>query len=229
MNVRTHSIREELFVNYDPNQPTYGPQDPSGPPPYGQQPYGQRQPQQPPSQYVPPPYRQPPYSQPQYGVPPVPNYPQPQQPKRSLRWLWITLGIIGGIIVLSCAGCAIASVLGFNFLAKIIVQPAAVASDYYQAIKQQDYAKAFTYLDTAAISLPNGQQATEVAFATTGQALDQAKGVVTSYTPSNIQVNNGIATITMTVMRQKVPSSYQVHLELKQEGNDWKITRIDNI
>jgi hypothetical protein len=52
---------------------------------------------------------------------------------------------------------------------------------------------------------------------------------VTSYTPSNIQTNNGIATITMTVTRQHSSSSYQVHLELKQEGNDWKITSIDNI
>ncbi len=207
-------------MSYDPDQPTYGQpqQPPTGhvPPPYG-------------PEYVPPqqpPYQQPPYQQQQYGMPP---YAPPQPPKKSLRWLWITLGIIGGIIVLSCIGCAVASAFGISFLAKTVGQPAIVASSYYQAIKQQDYAKAFTYLDTSAISLPNGQQATQAAFTTAGQVLDQAQGVVTSYTPSNIQTNNGVATITMTVTRQHSSSSYQVHLELKQEGNDWKITSIDNI
>jgi hypothetical protein len=228
-------------MSYDPDQPTYGPpEDASGPRSYGQQPYGQ--PQQPPTGYIPPPYgpeyvppqqqppyQQPPYQQQQYGMPPIPNYAPPQPPKKSLRWLWITLGIIGGIIVLSCIGCAVASAFGISFLAKTVGQPAIVASSYYQAIKQQDYAKAFTYLDTSAISLPNGQQATQVAFTTAGQVLDQAQGVVTNYTPSNIQTNNGIATITMTVTRQHSSSSYQVHLELKQQGNDWKITSIDNI
>src|SRR5689334_21190863 len=98
-------------MDYDPNQPTSGrPQDPSGPPSYGQQPSGQ--PQRPPTGHVPPPYgseyvppQQPPYQQPQYGIPPFPNYAQPQPPKRSLRWLWITLAIVGGILVLACAGC----------------------------------------------------------------------------------------------------------------------------
>lgn len=222
-------------MSYDPNQPTYGgPQDPSELPPYGQQPPMGHVPPPYGPEYVPPqqqpPYQQPPQQQPQYGMPPMPNYAQPQQlPKRSLRWLWITLGIIGGIIILSCAGCVVASVFGIGFLAKTVGQPAVVVTNYYQAIKQQDYAKAFTYLDTGAIALPNGQQATETAFTTAAQTLDQAQGTVTSYAPSNIQVNNGIATITMTVTRQHSPSSYQVHLELKQEGNDWKITRIDNI
>src|SRR5437016_4241896 len=136
-------------MSYDPDQPTYGrPQDPSGPPSYGQQPpmghvpppYGpeyvppQQQPpyQQPP--YVPP-QQQPPYQQPQYGMPPMQNYTPPQPPKKSLRWLWITLGIIGGIIILSCAGCAIASVFGISFIAKTVGQPTIVASSYYQAIK----------------------------------------------------------------------------------------------
>ena len=228
-------------MSYDPDQPTYGrTEDSSGPPAYGQQPYGHLQ--QPPTGHVPPPYgpeyvppQQPPpyqpplYQQQQYGMAPTPNYAQPQPPKRSLRWLWITLGIIAGIIVLSCIGCAVASAFGISFLAKTVGQPAVVASSYYQAIKQQDYAKAFTYLDTSAISLPNGQQATETAFTAAGQALDQVQGAVTSYTPSNVQTNNGIATITMTVMRQHSSSSYQVHLELKQQGNDWKITKLDSI
>src|SRR2546423_9571180 len=93
------------------------------------------------------------------------------------------LGIIGGIIILSCAGCAIASLFGISFIAKTVGQPTIVASSYYQAIKQQDYAKAYTYLDTSAISLPNVPQATETAFTTAPQPFDKVQGVVPRATP----------------------------------------------
>src|SRR6266516_2824315 len=100
------------FMGYDPNAPyNQGqPQQPSTqytPPGYGQgqpqQPYGQ-----PPYQGQQPPYGQPPYGQEQYGGPP-PNYGQPPK-KSSLKWLWITLAIVGAVLVLGCGGCAIASV-----------------------------------------------------------------------------------------------------------------------
>src|SRR6266567_4736081 len=105
------------FMSYDPNQP-YGQGQPQRP----DQPFGQ-----PPTQYTPPPgygqpppgygqgqgpYGQPPpgYGQEQYrGAPPMPGpgyAPQQAPRKSSRRWLWITLAIIGGIIVLGCAGCA---------------------------------------------------------------------------------------------------------------------------
>src|SRR5579872_3525151 len=110
-------------MGYDPNQP-YGAGQP--PPPYGQPqpPYGQ-----PPTQYNPPPlppdYGQQPYGQapPMYGgAPPMPSYGQLQK-KSSLRWLWITLAIVGGLLVLGCGGCAIASFAGIGYFAKTIAGP----------------------------------------------------------------------------------------------------------
>ena len=72
---------------------------------YGQpqqfSPYDQQQPQW--GQQLPPPYGQPPY-----GVSPSPDFGQSQQPKkRSRRWLWITLAVLGGIVALSCVGSTI--------------------------------------------------------------------------------------------------------------------------
>ena len=215
-------------MSYDPNQP-FG----QGQPPRPDQPFGQ-----PPTQYTPPPgYGQQPYGQlpPGYGqeqyrgAPPMPGpgyAPQQTPRKSSLRWLWITLAIIGGIIVLGCAGCAIASAAGIGFFAKTVLGPTTTANAYYQAIKNQDYAKAYTYIDTSKAS-GQVQQETEQAFSALGQLDDRTQGPVTSFSQQGVSVNNDTATVTMSVTRNGSP--YTVHLQMKQEGNDWKIVGFDNI
>jgi hypothetical protein len=90
-------------MSYDPNQPADGqPQPPSSyapPPQYGQQPTY--------------------YSQaPMYGPQPQ-FYPQPT-PKKSRRWLWITLAII--LVVLIGGATAIVLTVN-NSPAKTVVQP----------------------------------------------------------------------------------------------------------
>ena len=206
----------------DPNQPQ--------PPPYGQQPY-----QQQPTQYSQPPYGQPdqqyapPYGQPQYGVPPVPNYAQPQQQKkRSLRWLWITLAIIVGLVLLVCGGCVIAG----GFLAKTVAAPFTTVNQYYGAIKAQDYTKAYSYLDSNATLTPQGQANIPVTsvdtFTLAARAVDTSAGPVSSYNIANTNVNNNTATITVHVTRGS--HSYDVHLQLRDVGNgNWKIVSGDGI
>lgn len=204
-------------MSYDPNQPP--PQTSYGQPPYGQPPYGQ--PQQ-------PPYGQPGYGQqPQYGgVPPLPNaYGAPPQ-KKSRRGLWITLGIIGGLIILACGGCALMSVLGIGFFASQVAGPTLTATEYYQAIEKQDYATAYNYLDTSKVSL-QGQALSQQAFIKAAQLLDTTQGPVTKHNITNIQVNNDTATLTVTATRGG--SSYEVHLQLQKIGDSWKIIQLDNI
>ncbi|MEV0069528.1 hypothetical protein [Amycolatopsis sp. NPDC050768] len=85
---------------------SYPPQ-PGGP--YPQQPY----PQQPYPQQQPYPSQQQPYPQQQWAQPgyPPPGYP-PQPRKRSLLWLWITLGVV----VVLAAGVAITGFVAPGFL-----------------------------------------------------------------------------------------------------------------
>lgn len=213
----------------DPNQPPnpYG----QPPPPYGQPPTQYSPPNpygQPPTEYVPPPYEQPPYGQPQYGgVAPVPTYAQPQQqPKKSRRGLWIALAIIGAIIVLACGGCAIASAAGIGFFASTIGASTTAANAYYQAIEKQDYTTAYSHLAPNRVT-PSGQQVTQDLFATAAQGLDTSKGPVTSFNQTSINVDNGVAKVTMAVTRNG--ATYDVHLELQQINGDWKITSYDNI
>jgi Domain of unknown function (DUF4878) len=233
-------------MSYDPNQPQQP--DSSQQP---QPPYGQPQPGQPPPPYEqsqwgqqPPPYygqpQQPPYGQPPpqpqyaptqyvgpYGAPPVPGYMPQQQPRQSRRGLWIALSIIGGILVLGCATCGILFALGIGFFANSIAAPTSVVNQYYNAIKIQDYTTAYSYLDPNLIAT-NGQTLTQDLYTTGAQAVDLAKGTVSSFTVGNVSLNNNIASVTVTVTRTNAPV-YTVQLQLQQVNGTWKITSFNNI
>lgn len=199
----------------DPNQPQQYPYGQPPPPPYGQPPYGQ--PQQ-------PPYGQPPYGQSPYGVPPVPNAVPPQQPKKGRRALWIVLGVIVAL-VLAC-------VVGILALVNVVTHNPAtdMVNHYYTAIKSQDYATAYNDLDTSGITF-NNQSLTQSLYIQAAQVLDTQKGKVTAYsiTSTNISTSNGVNTASFTVNVTRNAQPYDVHLQLKQEGNAWKIVSIDNV
>lgn len=217
---------------YDPNQPPQQPQQNpyeipptqyAGPNPYEMPPTQYAGPSNNPQQYGPPPY-----NPSQYAPPPVPGYAQvPQQPKRSLRWLWITLSIVGGVLVLSCAGCVIASAMGYNFLKTTVVGPTEVANSYYQAIENQDYSQAYGYLANN-MQTTSGQTLSQNLYTTAAQGKDTTDGQVTNFTQTNFSNNNGVASITMTVTRNG--SVYDVHLKLQQDSSStWRITSYDDI
>jgi hypothetical protein len=151
----------------------------------------------------------------------------PQQLKRSRRGLWIVLGIIGGLIVLSCAVCGILFATGAWFFAKTVAAPALVANQYYSAVEKQDYTTAYSYLNTNSIAL-NGQTVTQELYTTAAQAVDRVKGTVSNYSVGNISVNNNTASVTVSVTRGSTPA-YDVQLQLQQVNGTWKITRFDNI
>ncbi len=210
----------------DPNQPQQTePSQQSPPYPYGepQPPYYQPQwgGQQPPPQYAQTQYGAP------YGAPPVPDYMQPQQPRQSRRWLWITLGIIGGLVVLSCIACGTLFALGIGFFAKTVGASTSVVDQYYNAIENQRYDTAYSYLDPNLIA-PNGQSLTQQEYTTAAQAQDTNKGIVSSFSIRNISLNNNITSLIVSVKRIDAPA-YDVHLQLRQEGSNWKITSFDGI
>lgn len=204
-----------------PPQSLYPPAyDPYAPSPYGSPPgtqYGAPQiPQDPQASYGPPPY----------GVPPMQFVPPPQK-KTSLTWLWITLGIIGGILVLGCAGCGI-FFYNVGRQATTFVGPAITVSEYYQYLKQGDYSKAYTFVDPNASYTVGGQAVTvsdEQSFAQAAQSVDASNGTITT-------IQSGANTtdtthMTMTITRNGAP--YNVHLTLQQESGSWKIIAADGI
>src|SRR6266699_3537668 len=216
----------------DPNQPQQPPSEQTsyGHPPYGRPPYGQPQPPygQPPYGQPPPPYGQPqsPYGQPPWGEQP-PLYGQP--PKKRRRWpLPLVIAIIVGIVVLACVG-GFAAIYLFVFNSP----PKAVAQQYYDALKSQDYAMAYSYLDpTIEITFQGGsQQITQQAYTQAAQAYDATKGKVSDFSITYVDIKylttGNTADVTVQVTRNG--NAYEVNLKLRQEGNDWKIVSFDGL
>jgi hypothetical protein len=154
----------------------------------------------------------------------------PQQQRRSRRGLWIALAIIGGLIVLSCAGCGILFALGAGPLVNVvgsIAGPTYTVTQYYNAVEKQDYNTAFSYISTN-LTASNGQTLTQELYTTAAQALDTVKGKVTNYSIGSISTNNNIASLTVSVTRGGA-APYAVRLQLQQVNGSWKITSYDNI
>ena len=93
---------------------------------------------------------------------------------------------------------------------------------YYQAIVAGNYQLAFTYLDANA-SGPDGQRLTLQAFLQLAHTMDGQGGAVTDFSVAAFQ-----SMIVMTIDRKKF-GPYHAHLQMKQEGNDWKIVSLDRI
>lgn len=131
--------------------------------------------------------------------------------------------------MLGCAGCGVLAATGIGFFAKTVGAPTIVATEYYQAIENRDYSKAYSYLAPDATVTVGGQPVpvTQTAFMAAAMSVDTAQGKVTNFSPAGFSVNNNIANFTMLVTRSG--KSYDVHLQLQQEGNSWKITTADGI
>jgi hypothetical protein len=161
--------------------------------------------------------------QPLYATPPPTerdNVPLQQQPRTSHHWVWITLGVIGGLIVVG--GIVLAVSIGFFTASttKTIAGPTIVTDQYYTTIKNQDYTKAYTFWDS------NAQKVYPLEmFTSESQLVDKQLGTVTQYTiASPVQYpENNTAIVTLTVTRSGGVSQ-TVQLHLQQVGSEWKIT-----
>lgn len=98
----------------------------------------------------------------------------------------------------------------------------AVVTSYYRAVIAQNYHLAYTFLDANATG-PDGQKLTWQAFLQLAQTLDNEGGPVTNF---SVEVSQTM--VVMTLNRQKI-GPYHAHLQMKQEGNTWKIISLDRV
>jgi hypothetical protein len=169
-------------------------------------------------------YGQPPMGQPGYGQP---TYGQPMMPpvapaKKSRKRLWITLGVIAGVLVLACGG------IGFVFFTAFqeALKPVTVATTFCNDLKAQNYTTAYDLLSSNA----QGQVSRDL-FVQGAQLQDQVDGTVKSCGPvtgsgadTKIDVNAGKASLKATVQRNQ---AFIGHILLIKQGSDWKIDDID--
>ncbi len=108
--------------------------------------------------------------------------------------------------------------------------PARAAADqYYAAITHQQYAAAYSHLDTQLTS--NTALMSEDGYTQAATRLDAAGGKVIAYSISNVTTswNFGQNMASATVHVTRAHRSYDVHLALKLEGNTYQITSFDGI
>jgi hypothetical protein len=120
-----------------------------------------------------------------------------------------------GVVALLC-------VVGGALVWTFSVSPLIASEAYYVAIRDQDYAKAYTYLGADMKA-----RLSREAFIQQARQQDETLGRMTRYTEDNFPFGDP-ATITEAVTRAH-GTTYKVHLELRHEGGAWKITAFDRI
>jgi hypothetical protein len=132
--------------------------------------------------------------------------------------VWIVLGII---VLMTILGGALLA-LGVGFAVNTYGGSTITTDQYYTAIKNQDYARAYTYLGSHLQTVFSQEAFTQAA-----QQRDAAAGKVSRFAFENVPTGDP-ATVTLTVTRTN-GTSYMVHLEVRQEAGAWKISAFDRI
>jgi hypothetical protein len=153
-----------------------------------------------------------------------PNYNYSPQPRKSHTLLWIVLGSTIGVLLFTALVGASAFFALHTFFQQTD-QPVPVVASYGLAFIRQDYANAYTDLDSRATI--NGQQVDQQSFTALATSADTQYGKVSEYSIDPSLQGNDPSHMTITVHRGD--RNYQIHLQLKLEGNDWKIISADGV
>jgi hypothetical protein len=141
--------------------------------------------------------------------------------KRSnLRTLLI--GAIAVVMVLACAGSAVAVVAGSFWLRDQLGDPATVVQEFYSALHQRSYGEAYGYFS-------NAQKARipQDVFSDRYSSYDQLDGVVEAYPVISKVVKGSTATIVAQVTRRADPTTARIEtITVVKQGGSWRIDSI---
>lgn len=172
-------------------------------------------------------------------------YPPLYRSRPFLPWLLLVAGALGGILLLTGAGFVALNAEGIHPWAIVspsgIVRsvqkvqtedtsPADIVSDYYNAIEQQDYAKAYLYLHLNALPShwDQDQPATQDAYTQQAKAADYEDGYVTHYSIYHTEmIDNNYARVIMGIRRDD--DRYRVALDLRMVDGTWRIVQFSSI
>ena len=147
--------------------------------------------------------------------------PTPRKRPTMLRMLLVGLAVV---LLLACAISAAVAVASGVWFRNQLNDPSQTALDFYSALHQQDYARAYGFFsDGARASL------SQSAFAAQFSAYDSVSGIVESYiTEGNTKVQGSTAVVTVDVVRRGNTSQAQVQtIHLVNQNGSWKIDRIE--
>ncbi|MBF6591507.1 MAG: hypothetical protein IVW57_13400 [Ktedonobacterales bacterium] len=148
--------------------------------------------------------------------------PPPPPPKRSRRGLWITLGVVGGLLVL-CGALLVGLVIYAGIQA---AKPITVVQMYCGDLKTANYVAAYSLFSSQYQS-----QLTSDQFIQASKLQDQVDGPVQSCglqtgnsTGINFDLNNNTARFAVQMTRNKTLTGF---ITLVKQGDTWRIKSID--
>ena len=215
-----------------PSQAHAGAYPPYPPNPAGMPPGAQGQP------FPHPPYGYPPYPYPSAAYPPPAQYAYPypyaapQPVRQSNRALWITLSIVGGVLLVVCVSCSVLFAISISRTASNVnklLGPTLAVTTFCVDVQDQEYSVAYDQLSRSLQS-----QMTRDAFVAAALAHDQSSGRVTDCTPDTnsppADPNRPPVMVSITITRGSGSSAFTSNGELTliQEGGAWKIDVIDS-
>lgn len=156
------------------------------------------------------------------------------QKKGSLRWLWMVLVILGVVLLVTMV-LTIGGLVSLSYAEshRPKVGDAINASgQYYKAIQRHDYTSAYKSLDRNATitvhSRPVLMNSVDT-LATASSALDTQDGMISNYTATDGNFEQGRNIVDLTMKVTRTGQSYDVHLKLELVGSDWKILSADGV
>jgi nitrate reductase NapE component len=159
--------------------------------------------------------------QPPFAQPPV---------RRSRKWIWIVVAVLSiGLL----GGCGLCGWAFYNVVGPAFGQATNITTlvtNYYDAIKAHDYARAYSYVSPEGVISDMTQQK----FIQQARSFDTQFGSVLDFTLQNPTVTTSsdtsdIDTFSLTVQVTREKTSYNVLLTLHKVNGQWKITDFDRI
>jgi hypothetical protein len=150
---------------------------------------------------------------------------------RRLRMVLVVLGVVLLVPLVLTLGIIVS--LSYAESHRPTVGDASNASgQYYQALQRQDYTSAYSSLERNATitvqSRPVVMNSVDT-LATASQALDTQDGMMSSYTATDGNFEQGSNIVDLTMKVTRTGQSYEVHLKLELVGSDWKILSADGV
>lgn len=149
----------------------------------------------------------------------------PPRPAQGRSTLSLALfAILGAVALVACVGTASAVVYGSAWLQGILNDPSTTVQNFYGAVQQGDYARAYTNFGDAAQA-----RTSEAAFVAQFSSYDAIDGSVVSYTLGAPRYTNGgnTVTIAVAVTRRANPRATETDtLALVKQAGQWRIAAI---
>ena len=149
--------------------------------------------------------------------------PVPVRPRKRPTLLKLVLAAVAVVLLLACGVTAAVAVASGVWFHNQLTDPGQTALDFYSALHQQDYTRAYSFFSSGART-----SLSQSAFTSQFSAYDSVSGIVQSYTvdgSSKIQGSNAV--VTVDVVRRGNPNQAQVQtIYLVSQDGSWKIDRI---